>query len=376
MNLKIRILSYQNAQNFGAVLQAYGLQQTLKSLGYTDISFINYNPNYLRKRYLVFPSKWYLPKEKGIRMIVSFYINLPFKLFNRWRRNSLFNNSRRRLLKQTSEIYNKFQDIHNIKCDALILGSDQIWSIWITGVPDPVYFGKGDYIGLKRTISYAPSTELSTFDNPVVVNAISEYIKGIDCLSVREESVREKLKDIFGIEARVCVDPTILCGKEIFDRISSERMIHKEYILVYSYDNGAKPIQDVIKTIPEYKKYEIHYISFGCSGVHETFSRFSHNEIGVEEFVSLFKYASFVVTNSFHGLAFSLLYNTRFAVIFEEGKSARCESLLLQLGCISKLIRSQDEVDWDSFDYEIINFKMEELRKQSKDFLLNSLNGI
>lgn len=376
MNLKIRILSYQNAQNFGAVLQAYGLQQTLKSLGYTDISFINYNPNYLRKRYLVFPSKWYLPKEKGIRMIVSFYINLPFKLFNRWRRNYLFNNSRRRLLKQTSEIYNKFQDIHNIKCDALILGSDQIWSIWITGVPDPVYFGKGDYIGLKRTISYAPSTELSTFDNPDVVKTISEYIKGIDCLSVREESVREKLKDILGIEARVCVDPTILCGKERFDRIALERTIKNDYILVYSYNNGAKPIQDIIKTIPNINDYEIHYISFGCSGARETFSSNSHNEIGVEEFVTLFKYASYVVTNSFHGLVFALLYNTKFAVAYEAGKSARCESLLLQLGCKNKLIHSYDEIDWNSFDYKYINSKMEELRNQSKNFLLNSLKGI
>lgn len=152
----VRILSYQNAQNYGAVLQAYGLQQVIKSLGFEDVQFINYNPDYLRKRCLVFPSKWYLPKEKGIRMILSFYINLPFKLLNRWRRNRQFSISRKKLLEQTPKQYKSYSDFKEIECNALILGSDQIWSTWITGLPDPVYFGKGDYIGLKRTISYAP----------------------------------------------------------------------------------------------------------------------------------------------------------------------------------------------------------------------------
>ena len=376
MDLKIRILSYQNAQNFGAVLQAFGLQQTLRSLGYTDVSFINYNPDYLRKRYLVFPSKWFLSKEKGIRMIISFYINLPFKILNRWRRNRRFAISRKNLLEQTPVQYRFYKDISEIECNALILGSDQIWSTWITGVPDPVFFGKGNYVNLKRVISYAPSTELSTFENDSTIKIIADYLNGIDCLSVREETVKEKLSALFGRNAQVCVDPTILCGKEVFDRISSKRKIENNYILVYSYNNGAKPIQDIILTIPELEKYEVHYISFGCSGLRETFSKYSHNEICIEDFISLFKYASYVVTNSFHGLVFSLLFNTKFAVAYEAGKSARCESLLSQIGCINKMILSKDDVDWEAFDYDYINKRMEELRNQSKEFLLNSLKSI
>lgn len=373
MNLKIRILSYQNAQNYGAVLQAYGLQQVIKSLGFKDVLFINYNPDYLKKRYLVFPSKWYLPKEKGIRMILSFYINLPFKLLNRWRRNRKFSISRKKLLEQTPKQYKSYSDFKEIECNALILGSDQIWSTWITGLPDPVYFGKGDYVGLKRIISYAPSTELSTFDNPDVVNIVSEYIKGIACLSVREESVRKKLEDLFRIDARVCVDPTILCGKASFDRIATKRNIKKNYILVYSYNNYSDLIQGLIRSIPEYTQYEIHYIGFTPSGARSTFDRRCHNEISVEEFVSLFKYASYVVTNSFHGLAFSLLYNRKFSVAYEEGKSTRCESLLLQLNALDKLVHDAGEMNWDTFEYDKINEKMETIREESRQFLINSL---
>lgn len=374
MDSKIRILSYQNAQNFGAVLQAYGLQQTLKGLGYTDVSFINYNPSYLRNRYLVFPKKWLCPPEKGFQNAIRYYINLPFKIFNRYLRNQRFNKSRKALISQTGKQIQNINGINGICCNYLILGSDQIWSTWITGTPDPVFYGKGDYKGLKRIISYAPSTELSSFDNKYNSNIIQEYIGGIDCLSVREISVKEKIYELTGRNAFVCADPTILCGKEYFDQIIKRRVVKAEYILVYAYDNGAQLIQDIIRTIPQYEQYEVHYIAFGCSGARETFSKTSHNEILIEDFLSLFKYASYVVTNSFHGLVFSLLFNNRFAVAFEPGKSARCESLLQQIDASDKMVHRTNDVNWNSFDFDHINEKMEAIREYSKQFIINSLS--
>jgi len=372
-NSKVRIISYQNAQNYGAVLQAFGLQQVIKSLGFEDVIFINYCPKYLKDRYVVFPAKWYLPPQRGIINILKYYISMPISMVCRWVRNRAINKSRKLLITQSEQQYRCFEDFVNVPCEYLILGSDQIWSTWITGMPDPVFYGKGDYKGLKRIISYAPSSEMSTFNNQEYISVIEEYLKGIDCISVREKSVSKLLNEKLGIGSKVCVDPTILSGKAFFDQIAAKRKVNKNYILVYSYKCHSDFIQSLIKTVPEYEKYEIHYIGFAPSGVRDIFNKKCHNEISVEEFVSFFKYASYIVTNSYHGLAFSLLFNQKFIVAYEEGKSTRCESLLLQIDASDKLVHQTSEVNWDNFDFEHINERLEILRNDSKQFLINSL---
>lgn len=376
MGEKVRIISFQNAQNYGAVLQAYGLQQVIKSLGYEDVLFINYNPDYLRNRYLVFSSKWYKPRERSVKHVICYYLNLPFMIMNRWKRNRMFNNSRKRLIAQTKKQYTCLEDFVNVPCDYLVLGSDQIWSTWITGDPDPVYYGKGDYKGIKKIISYAPSSELSTFSSPENRSMIKEFLKRIDCISVRENTICKLFEEKFEISSKVCVDPTILSGRAPFDKIATKRNIQRDYILIYSYSNYSELIQDLIKTVPEYEKYEIHYIAFGSSGLRSILDRKNHNEISVEEFVSLFKYASYIITNSFHGLAFSLLFNRKFSVAYEEGKSSRCESLLFQINTSDKLIRHAREMNWESFNFDMINEKLETIREDSKLFLINSLKSV
>lgn len=373
MEEKIRIISYQNAQNYGAVLQAYGLQQVIKSLGFEDVLFLNYNPDYLKNRYLVFPAKWYKPKKKSVRYIISFYVNMPFQIISRALRNKAFNKSRARLISQTEQQFRCLEDIVNVPCDYLVLGSDQIWSTWITGGPDPVFYGKGEYMGLKKIISYAPSSEISTFNNPEYIKTMGEYLKDINCISVREIIVSKLLEEKLGISSKVCVDPTILSGRHHFDQIASERKIKKDYILVYAYNNYSDLIQSLIRTIPNYRKYEIHYLSLGPSGKYTLFDKKCHNECSVEKFVSLFKYASYVVTNSFHGLAFSLLFNRKFTIAYEEGKSSRCESLLQQIDASEKMVHQPSEVDWDNFDFAHFNKRLEEIRNDSTQFLINSL---
>lgn len=371
----VRIISYQNAQNYGAVLQAYGLQQVIKSLGFKDVLFIKYNPDYLKNRYLVFPAKWYQSPKRTVRYIISYYVNLPFLILSRVIRNNSFNRSRKRLIAQTKQQYRCLKDIIDVPCDYLVLGSDQIWSTWITGGPDPVFYGKGEYKGLKRIITYAPSSETSTFDNPDYTKLIGEYLKNIDCISVREKKVGNLLKEKFGISPKVCVDPTILCGRDGFEQIASKRIIKKDYILVYAYNNYSFFIQELIKTIPEYEKYEVHYISFGPSDLKMLFNRQCHYECSVENFVSLFKYASYVVTNSFHGLAFSLLFNRKFIIAYEEGKSSRCESLLQMVDALDKIVCKASEVDWINYDFDHINKRLEAIREDSLQFLFTSLKN-
>lgn len=370
---KVRILSFQNAQNYGAVLQAYGLQQALKGLGYEDVAFINYNPKYLRNRYLVFPKRWYAPHKRGLHFAISYYINLPFTTINRWKRNKRINQSRSKLLRQTKEQYLCLSDIDNVSCNYLVCGSDQIWSTWITGEPDPVFFGEGGYVGMHKRIAYAPSTELSSFNSPNHVKTIKKLIENFDHISVREESVRNVLFELTNKDISVCIDPTLLCGTEAFSLIAAPPIVKHKYILVYAYETSDVLIQAILKSIPSFEDYEVQYLTFSPSAFRASMKSNYHGEASIEQFVSLFKYASYVVTNSFHGLAFSLLFEKPFLVSYVDGKSTRTESLLKQLQLENLLIKDETQIKWELIDYDVVNNKLDSMRKESLSFLSNSL---
>ncbi len=373
MSKKVRIISFQNAQNYGAILQAFGLMKTIESLGYEDVQFINYNPPYLRNRYKVLSKRFFDTSKYSFIIKVKFWLTIPVIIFNRLRRNATLNKSRKRLLQQTKIVFHDVSDIKNVECNLLICGSDQIWSTWITGNPDPVFYGKGDYIGIKRKISYAASTEISTFDNQDNVNKINALLSNIDSISVREKTAQDKLQKITGRDVHLCIDPTILCGREHFSKIASRRKVNAPYILVYSYDIGDPDVQKIIHTIPSYQEYQIHYLCFGSSGLRGTISNNIHGEISVEDYLSFFKYADYVVTNSFHGLAFSLLFEKAFNVAYMQGLSTRVESLLEQLNLQNRLVRNNEEVSWAPIDYDLVNVGLIKIREKSINYLKTNL---
>lgn len=373
INKKIRIVSFQNAHNFGAVCQAYGLQQTLLEMGYKDVLFFNYNPKYLKDRYdpMVL---WKKP---------DFHVSFLHKLsrFIRWfslvlatyYRNAKFKASIKRMLLQTNKELSNEKDISFEKADILICGSDQIWNNELTKGLDPVFFG----LTLKnagKVISYAPSTELSSLTDDII-REIAEKTTHFSSISVRELSLKEKLQPVIPKPIEVCVDPTILCNKEAYNKIASHNIVKVPYICVYAYYPDEEIVQEVIKTIPNYEQYEVHYISFTAASMNKWRDKSYHFAISVEDFISYFKYASYVVTNSFHGLAFSLMFEKNFMVTWMDGKSTRTAALLHKLYLDDKIIRSVSEVNWNLIDYNRVNHDLESLCESSREFLVNSINN-
>ncbi len=373
MENRIRIVSFQNAQNYGAILQAFGLMKTMESLGYKDVRFVNYNPDYLKRRYKIWSKRFFDTSHYSFKTKIKFWLSIPIIIYNRNRRNRNLNQSRNRLLKQTKKVYTSVHDIKNIECDFLICGSDQIWSTWITGSPDPVFYGVGDYLGIKKKISYAASTELSTFADKDNLNSICKLLCNLDSISVREKAVQDAIKGFTGRDVSLCIDPTILCGTESFSKIANRRLVKTRYILVYSYDIDDPDIKAIIRSIPSFDQYEIHYLCFGSSGLRGSLNRFIHGEVSVEDYISFFKYADYVVTNSFHGLAFSLLFEKAFNVAFKKGLSTRVESLLNQLSLSERLVKDINVVSWDAIDYNHVNKELEHVREDSIKYLKDNL---
>ena len=368
---KIRILSFQNAHNFGAVLQAFGLQQTLISMGFKDVKFLNYNPKYLRDRYNPLSSFNTKRSFRTIKDFLSFIANYPFFLISSYKRNKAFEGSISRLLIQTDRLISSEKDLENESFDVLICGSDQIWNTSLTGAFDRVFLGYGPYKNRGQIISYAPSTELSSLTDKRT-EELAGLLSNFSYISVREIQVKEKLTKYLNRNIEVCVDPTILCGSEAFVKITAPRIIKEDYILVYAYDYRKDIIQRLIKSIPNNEKYRVEIIYLSAKGRKDVANNFIHSEIRIEEFLSYFKYASYIVTNSFHGLAFSLLYRKNFNVAYEEGKHIRCLSLLKQLDLESRFVKIQ-EPNWDTLAYDNINLKLQELRAQSLNYLKKAI---
>lgn len=370
---KIRIVSFQNAHNFGAVCQAYGLQQTLLELGYKDVLFINYNPQYLKDRYNPINTWQYLNLQTSLLRKVSRVLRWCSFVLTTWMRNGRIEQSIKRMLRQTPHELISAKEVATEESDILICGSDQIWNTALTGSLDSVFFGQAKSEGCEKLISYAPSTEISAL-NEDTIRQMAEYLKSFSAVSVREESVKNKLQPFVSKPIDVTVDPTILCGQQAFDKIASKRIVKKPYICVYAYTPDEELVQTTIKTIPNYAQYEVHYLLFSATNLSQWRDKTVHSAISVEDFLSYIKYASYVVSNSFHGLAFSLLFEKNFNVTWIKNKSTRTEALLQKLHLNSRLVRDAESVDWSDVDYKQMNKSLDEIRNASREYLRNSIN--
>lgn len=365
---KIRILSFQNAYNYGAILQAYGLQTVIKSLGFEDVKFINYNPKYLSHRYRVFLLSRFVPRSFCLKGIIGHYINLPFTLIGTIKRNRVMMGSIKRMLVQTTQKIVDIDGLKGIECDYIVCGSDQIWNTNLTKDFDKVYFGFGEYLGNPRIIAYAPSTELSSLTEKKL-QQIKPLLENFDFLSVREVQVKNIFQLIVDKPIHLCVDPTILCGSEAYSEVAVLPNKSKEYVLVYAYDGLSKPIQLLIDSIPYKEELDVIYLTFGAGGYKTFYRNRFKAAVSVEEFLGYFKDAKYIVTNSFHGLAFSLLFHKNFNVAYEEKKSGRLLSLMEQVGLLNRFIKSRDDITWELIDYTNIDVKLDNLRRDSLKYL-------
>lgn len=368
-NKVIRILSFQNAHNYGAVLQAYGLQNSIKTLGYSNVKFIKYNPQYLSERYISYKNKGY-----GIRKMISIAANVlrtirrPFLFLSSIKRNKSFNTSIQRMLIQTENLILRESDLHGEECDVLICGSDQIWNTTITGTFDRIFFGYGSYKKDPIKIAYAPSTEISSLNNERL-HEIQPLLNNFDFLSVRENSLAKLLQPLTNKPIRVCIDPTILCGKEAYDKIAIKPK-HKKYIVVYAYDPNERLIKELIESVPNRHDYSVVLLTLAHTrSITEFFNQNIKANITVEEFLGYFKYADYVVTNSFHGLAFSLLFQRNFNVGYVKNKSARLISLLEQLNLMERYNYDNNNISWHEINYIEIEKHINNIRSQSLNYL-------
>ena len=398
--MKVGILTFHRATNYGAVLQAYALIQYLINQGY-DARIVDYKPKGMGILYAPINVPGFLKKIKRIMLNL---LMLP-SLLTRYKKREMFWKYINKVLPMTDIVLSS----GDLPCmDAYIVGSDQVWSICFTGGIDNLYWGQFDRNGAKL-ISYAGSAAENMGDS-FYSNENAKLLESFDFISVREKELQGYLQtQIPNKKIEKVLDPTLMAGVDFFDElIADEVPLEKKYVLVYQVIRTKDAlISEYAKQIAsragwdivEIKNSRLYICSQGkfsiskelqnptqfvslfkyaqfviTTSFHGTAFSISKELQNPTQFVSLFKYAQFVITTSFHGTAFSLMFNRPFNVVsISDEVDSRAKDLLMQLNLTDRLVslplnKVQKDVDWEG-----VNFKLQELRIPSREFLKKAL---
>lgn len=365
--------------NYGAVLQAYGLSQVLKSM--------NFEPNIIKYR------------------VEGEYVNHGAPIAERLK-NTLFNNemsfhAKKNLVinkltgKSVNGVFgafvNKYLNFYNDEFigfeelkenppeyPAFITGSDQVWNPVIHGNKnDPGYFLDFVPHGAKR-IAYAPSIGVDKIPEECEKD-LEAYLKNFDALSIREKSGARIIKNCCGRDVPVMLDPTLLLTAEEWDRIALKpRQLPEKYIFCYKFGK-SETMDRTIKTIS--KKYNLPIVTAPSSPE----VRFKADyTIGPAEFLGAIKNATLVCADSFHATVFSVIYEKPFLIFPRHagGKinmNSRMENILETFGLKDRYISENREYDEDSLfrvSFENAERVLEVKREESKKFLENALKNL
>lgn len=367
--MKIGILTFHRATNYGAILQAYALVSYLKNLGY-EAKIIDYKPEGMASLFRPINASSIIQKVK--RILINIYM-IP-SLKKRWLRRKMF----WKYIEHTLSMTNKVKtDIDMPQMDAYIVGSDQVWSVCFTNGLDKLYWGKFDRKGGKM-ISYAGSAA-ENMNESFYSNNNFQQLEFFDSISVREEELQMYLQSkLPNKEIYKTLDPTLMVGISYFEHLIKDLVpLERPYVLIYQMIRKKDAlIQEYTKEIAKSMGCDIVEIkNFKLYITKENNVFISKELIDPSMFVSLFKYAKYVITTSFHGTAFSLLFNRPFNVISVSPEvDSRAKDLLQQLNMEGRMIELPASANLEVINWDIVNNRLEELRKPSINFLLKALN--
>ena len=334
------ILTLPLHNNFGGILQAYALCHILSNIiPQNEVYILTQKEKTFKgrlKKFLDYNS----PAQKFIQQYIPINTLSGFTL---------------------NEIMKK-----NITC--IVVGSDQVWN---TKYYNPLYFLNflEDNHTIKK-ISYAASLGSDLwYYSQQQTDEISNLLNKFNAISVRESSAINLLQDNLKIKATQVLDPTLLLQANHYNKFISDD--NKRYCYAYLLDYTKKLNMQVLKEIALQKKINIRKTEL----VKNKMIKRITPQTTVNQWLSNIYNASFVVTDSFHGCVFSILFNKEFVVLPHElGGNARIKSLLKLFNLEERFVHHIDEINIQAPIYwDDVNYSLENLRKESINFLKSNL---
>jgi hypothetical protein len=362
----VGILTFQNAYNYGAILQAFALQEKIKSLGF-KVEIIDFDNGFFKT---IYSTTGFVKgnKSHNLLCLLNILFKFPAFIYKIKQRGKIqtFINKNLQLSEKCNEsnISLKTSGFYRI-----VVGSDQVWNMAISNYCASYFL---NFVNdNSKKVSYAASFGkefLTGFERDLVINNLNTF----NSISLREEYSVNMLKTEFNIESNFALDPTLLFDINYWSKFcSSKRVIKKSFVFVYLVQK-AKFLPKIIERLAKQLNLEIVSIS-KLPLKHYHFIR----DAGIEDFLFFLKNASYVFTTSYHGIAFSINFNKQF---FYEIEESYPNNNLRMIDICKHFQIKGNQVNSLSFEINTVNFNKANdfLRKdriKSMDFLNKALNN-
>ena len=346
----IGTITFHWGTNYGAVIQAYSLQRAIQGIGY-ETEIIDYRP----RRLLV------------LRLLYA----IKTMNFNQIKKEVKLKAFRKKYLLCSKRKYNNNKELFSISDEYthIVVGSDQVWNNSFT-------MGAEGGITLSYFLNFAgESTKRISYATSFGSDSVSEgYIKAVknDLLKFKNVSVRESsgisIVNRIGQDACLVCDPTALLTADDYSMLIGNRTQNSKYIYLYMLHKNADEVNQIIETIDR----QINELPIRTSNCED-----------ILDWLNSIRNAEYVITNSFHGLMFSLIFNTPFVVVPVKGSgmNGRIRTILEILHLTDRIVDEDSISYWDrvisnEIDWKVINVKMAEIRRNGLDYLKKSLGDI
>jgi len=385
--MKAGIITFHFPYNCGAVLQCLALQTQLEKLG-AQAFVINYKPWYHQNRYTPVKNPVYYAgkllhkpapgdtQKTLLRRAAGGFARTVYS----WRkygemapRDRAFSQFRKRYLHET-RVYRTLGTLKRRppEADLYIAGSDQLWNVKLTdNQPDHAYFLD---FGNDRVHRYTFSIGVFLTGTQEEKQELSGLLKRFQTISLREETYLPAIREASGgaIPLRQDLDPTFLLTAEEYEPYLCKRTLETEpFILTYTMPNKSQlSVYITAKRLAKKKGIKIIDISGNPNDSHKYIP--DNRTSGPDEFLWYVKHAQYVVTNSFHGTAFSVIFRKQFTVIPHTITGNRVSDLLKRLSLQDRVRTSPDDANgvWDrAIDYTATEQALDQLRAESREYL-------
>lgn len=325
--MKVGIVTFQRADNYGAMLQCYALYKTIVDLN-CDVEVIDYRNPVIERGYVGIPR---LRKN-----FIKWTIEILYRSLHK-RKHRLFEEFRKKISFSRSFSRNDIKN-EGLNYDVIIVGSDQVWNPLITKYLDDIYLL--DFPGNYHRCAYAVS--LGDIDNKLLKKKeFIDKVKRFHKLSVREQSSVGLISQMSGMEVKWCLDPTLLRNREQWNELGDEADIDisEHYILLCQINNNFE-----LSKITKYISSKVKLPIIGCTqGWPKSRNIQWTREAGPMEFIKLIRNADIVVTSSFHASAFSAIYEKELHILPPKKNGDRLKSLADLYGIKQRVYNSYND---------------------------------
>ena len=346
----VGIVGWWYGKNYGSALTYYALHEVVEGLGYDTLML-----------------EWPCKKKPYPPIQDNFVRRFAKKHYNM----------------SAQYTFDEYPSLNN-HINQFLVGSDQLWNYWCSKNMGNYYmldFVRAD----RKKISYATSFGHPDYPAPKeVCEQQAAILKTFDAISVREDDGVKICRDVFGVEATQVFDPVFLCPKEKYLGLITEANISfdKPYLLAYILSPN-KEKGEMLKTVADKLGLDLLIILDGQTDIEENKKRLGienvRQNIGIEEWLAYIYNASFVITDSFHGTCFSIIFEKQFICILNKARGiSRFETLSRHLALKNFMVNDISEINDriaqnETVDYNAINHSLSHEVSRSYDWLKNAL---